>query len=132
MCLRDHGGNFILAKTMSFNPQLCVKEGEAMGLLSCLRWLHELELDFVVIETDAKLVVDCLNSDAEDTTEFGSLITACRTILLNKPGFKVGFIKRQANEVAHTLARAAPLNACTRVFSYLPNCISSLIINEML
>jgi len=43
----------------------------------------------------------------------------------------VRFIRRQANEVAHSLARVAPCHASFRIFIRIPFCISTLFLNEM-
>ncbi|XVF60273.1 hypothetical protein PTKIN_Ptkin08bG0031800 [Pterospermum kingtungense] len=40
-----------------------------------------------------------------DTTEFGSIIHNCKTLLYSKPVSKVMFTRRDANGVAHILAR---------------------------
>jgi len=44
------------------------------------------------------------------------------------PGFL--FTKRQVNEIAHTLAKAAIFLTSFFLFIDVPNCISTLIINE--
>jgi hypothetical protein len=41
------------------------------------------------------------------TSEFSAIICNVKNILSSHPNFVVKFIKRQANMVAHTLARAA-------------------------
>jgi len=45
---------------------------------------------------------------------------------------KVEFSRRQANEVAHILAREATFLASPHVFNYVPLCIETLIFNEKL
>ena len=42
------------------------------------------------------------------------------------------FVRRQANGVAHALARDTTLLASPAVYYDIPNCIESLIINEIL
>jgi len=44
----------------------------------------------------------------------------------------VEFVRRQANVVAHVLAGEATLLASPAIYFYIPECIESLIINEML
>lgn len=41
----------------------------ALHVLLALRWLHELGVDTVIIETDWKIVVDSINSNATDVTD---------------------------------------------------------------
>jgi hypothetical protein len=42
MCIRDEKGRFVLAKTEWLAPLLDVDLGEALGLLSVLRWVRDL------------------------------------------------------------------------------------------
>jgi len=44
----------------------------------------------------------------------------------------VEFVRRQANEVAHALAREATSLASPAIYYAIPTCIETLIINEML
>lgn len=85
ICIRDHIGQFILAKTSHSLPMLGVSEGEAIVVLMALNWLHQLNVDFAIVETDCKLVVDNTNSSATDLTEFGDLIKSCKNFLSLKP-----------------------------------------------
>lgn len=131
LCLRVAGGHFWLAKMEYTQPLLSVMEGETMALLIGLRWLANMGLDHAIFETDCKGLVDRLHSTMVDHTELGDLIFSCKYLLRLNPHFKVQFVKRQANGVAHALARVSATRACSHVFSYLPDCILSIIINEM-
>jgi hypothetical protein len=64
-------------------------------------------LSQVVFETDSKSVVDAVQHFRGGSSEFSSIIGHNNNVLLLNPNFMVKFIKRQANMVAHTLARAA-------------------------
>jgi len=44
--------------------------------------------------------------------------------------FKISFIKRQANKVAHLLARASLYYASSQIHDHMPFCIGTVIINE--
>lgn len=114
----------------SFIPlAVSVPDGEAQGLLMALRWMRDLGI--VIFEMDCKHVVDCIHRPVEDRSEFDALVLASRAILLSHPDFKVQFAWRQANGVAHALARVATVNACNRTFSSIPPCIVDIIVNEM-
>jgi len=58
-----------------------------------------------------------------------SSIQFCNTYLTN---FHVEFIRRQANDVAHTLSKAATSSTNFHVFDDIPTCITDLIFNEMI
>lgn len=44
---------------------------------------------------------------------------------------KVVFVKRQTNMVAHSLARVVIVESCSQVFTSIPSCIATFIMNEM-
>lgn len=66
-------------------------------------------------------------------SEFDCIISSCRSLFSSTfANSRVEFVRRQANRVAHALAREAMLLASPVIYYYIPNCIESLIINEML
>jgi len=59
---------------------------------------------------DSKSVVDRFNSNLVDSSELGCIIQACRQLFgCNFQNSHVEFNRRQANGVAHELARVAHL-----------------------
>jgi hypothetical protein len=86
----------------------------------------------VVFESDAKSVVDALHYYRGGNSEFSLLVGHINNLLLSSPNFSVKFIKRQANMVAHTLARAAVSWPSRCSFETLPLCIQSTLMNEMI
>jgi ribonuclease HI len=133
MCIRDDQGRFVLAKTEWLTPIHDVDLGEALGLLHAINWVHELELENVDFELDSKNVVTKFHSNKEDMSELGDVIRDCQR--LHNSFFtnsRVEFIRRQANEVAHALARVATSLASFHIFIEIPTCIQHIIINEML
>jgi len=53
-CIRDDEGTFVLAKTKWFKPKCDVHIGEALGLLSALYWVHELQLGPIDFELERR------------------------------------------------------------------------------
>jgi len=122
----------VLAKTEWFSPILKVDVGESLGLLSAIRWLKDLHINNVVFESDSKRVVDSFHSNRKDEYDFGAIIRECRNSFSSFfTNSQVEFIRRQANEVTHSLARAAPLLPSFHLFTEMPHCIDSIIVNEM-
>lgn len=70
-------------------------------------------------------MVDSIHSQSLDLSEFGSIISACKRLLALNTTYRVVYVRRQANVVAHSLARVATLWPSPQVFDYLPSCISS-------
>jgi len=133
ICVRDSEGTFVLAKTVTYPFIVPVDVGEALGLHSAVQWLSEMQFDSVDFETDSKLTVDAFLSNRNDTSEFGSIISSCRSLFSSFfSNSRVEFVRRQANAVAHALAREVTLLASLVVCYDIPNCIESLIINEIL
>jgi len=133
ICVRDLEGTFVVAKTITFPCIVSVDVGEALGLHSALQWLSDMQLDNVNFEMNSKLTADVFLSIWNDLSEFGCIITSCRSLFRNFfSNSRVEFVRRQSNEVAHALAREAMSLASPAIYYDIPTCIETLIINEML
>ena len=107
--------------------------GEALGLFHALQWLSDMQFDNVDFVLDSNITTDAFNHRRIDVTEFGQVMSACQSLFnINFSNSKVEFNKRQANEVAHTLAGVVTLSASPKIYYHVPRCINSLVINEML
>jgi ribonuclease HI len=131
-CLRDHLGNFMVAGTAWNEGNCSIVEGEAHALLEALSRVEERGITHVIFETDSKNVVDAIHKLSSGFSEFSAIICNIQNVLSRNPNFVVKFIKRQANMVAHTLARVASSWASRCICEILPLCISSLLNNEMI
>jgi hypothetical protein len=69
--------------------------------------LRNLGFFIVVIELDCKLVVDGIGGKLNLYTEFGAMLFVCKTSLSSLSNFRLSYIIRQANNIAHLLAKAA-------------------------
>ncbi|XP_058733989.1 uncharacterized protein LOC131605677 [Vicia villosa] len=129
-CLRDDHGDFIIAGTAWDGGTLSILEAGALALKEAIQGVITQHLGHVLFESDSQLVVQSLRSNAHGTSEFNFIISSIKLLLLDFPHFEVKFVKRQANLVAHTLAKAA--NSWTRrmLFDEIPPCIFSHLNNE--
>ncbi|XP_058758252.1 uncharacterized protein LOC131631477 [Vicia villosa] len=133
VCIRNDEGMFITAQTKWFSPITDVDTGEALGLLAAINWVLDLGYDNVVFESDSKSVVDSVTIPKPNDSDFGTITGVCFQLLTHSTrNFQVKFIRRQANEVAHALAKTAPSLASFHIFNDVPTCIYNLIINEMI
>jgi ribonuclease HI len=104
-----------------------------MGLLFAIQWLSDMALDHVDIALDSKIVTDAFHKQLPDVTEFGHILSTTRRLFSSSfTNSRVEFNRRQANEVAHVLARVAPFSASPTIYIDVPHCIEQIIINEML
>jgi ribonuclease HI len=129
--LRDSRGHFQLAGTNILHSPLNVLEGEAMALTEAMEEVMHRGLSHVIFESDSKLVVDAISSRQAGISEFSMLISNIQSMLRMNNYFEVKFVKRQANKVAHSLARAAFSMSRRRVFDSVPRCIVSYLNNEI-
>ncbi len=132
MCIRDAEGVFVLARTEWFSPITDVDIGEAIRLLKAMEWVRDLHLWNMDFEVDSKTVVDNIYGKQIGVSDFSAVIMHCVHLLCTDlMNSHVKFIRRQANEVAHSLAQAALSEASFRTYSHIPTCIEPIIINEM-
>jgi len=132
MCIRDSEGAFVLARTEWFSPITDVNIGEAIGLLKAMVWVRDLHLWNMDFEVDSKTVVDYIYGKQIGVSDFSAIITHCVHLLCTDlMNSHVSFIRRQANEVAHSFAKAALSEASFCDYYHIPTCIESIIINEM-
>ncbi|KAK2456658.1 hypothetical protein QL285_004006 [Trifolium repens] len=80
MCIRDDQGRFVIAKTVWKSPIINVDLGEAIRLLSAIKWVHKLQLHNVGFELDSKNVVAKFHGHGEDRSELGDVIKDCQRL----------------------------------------------------
>ncbi|GAU46165.1 hypothetical protein TSUD_301250 [Trifolium subterraneum] len=131
-CLRNHWGRFVRVGTYWKEGKCSTIEGEAIALLEAMREMEHQGITHVIFETDSNSVVDAINKLCAGTLEFSSLICNIKSMLMFNSNFVVKFIKRQANMVAHTLARTAIYWSSRYVIELLPLYITPLVNNEMI
>jgi ribonuclease HI len=128
--VRDASGEFKVAGSNIVNTPLSVLEGEAMALVEAMEEMIHRGLSYVIFESDSKLVVDAISSNHSGVSEFSLLISHIQSLLSINNYFEVKYVSRQANKVAHYLARAAFSMSRRRIFESVPRCIETYLINE--
>lgn len=102
-----------------------VKEAEAMGAREAFSWIKQKGWRYVIIETDAQVVANAVYGQS-NITPFGMLVNEIRMHLEDLPLVNFLFVKRCANEVAHTVARKA-LDVVEEGFLEFSDCIPRFI-----
>ncbi|XP_060965604.1 uncharacterized protein LOC133034522 [Cannabis sativa] len=80
---------------------------EAMGVREALSWIKKKGWIGTIVETDCLTVVQAIRSNLPLLSYFGSIISDCKELLKQLCGVSVNFVKRSANSVAHSFARAS-------------------------
>ena len=104
--LRDDEGTMIAAKNGVMNGLVNPAMAEAMSCREALSWLKSLNIDKVIVESDALQVINSLNGEHGDKSYFGSIINDCKILSKDFGVCLFQFVKRSANQVAHMLAKA--------------------------
>lgn len=132
MVLRDHRGDYIIGKTMRFSGQVSVIEAELVGVLEGLLWSDELNCGVTTVESDSKLSVEAINKDGVNLLELGSLINHCRSIIGSNGRILVGFVRKRANRVAHSMARILCERNSFVINSSPPSCVLGTLLSDCL
>lgn len=131
MVLRDHNGSFIQGKNLCLPYPGTVLEGEAIGVKEALTWIKELQLHNISIESDSRLTVKAINENVDYQLEVGDVLEGCRCDLLSMAGVVVSYIRKQANKVAHGIARIPCSIGCSNVFTSPPACMLETILYDI-
>jgi len=129
-CVRNSHEQFIRAQTKWQWTNITVLEGEAVVLLEALHFADANRWDWVVFETDSSTLVQALSSPGHGDLEFYAIVSSIIYQLSLHSNFEVKFVRRQANMVAHTLARAVCSWASHHIFYSYPSCIEHWLIND--
>jgi ribonuclease HI len=131
--VRDEKGEVAVAWSKSCLGSLEPTTGEAFALFHAVTLCNDVMFPNVILEGDAKLVPDALNSNQSRGCRFGHLIEDTRHVLQLFSRWKCVFTKRVANEAAHRLAKRATLNIGDRIWrSQVLDCISDVVLMERL
>jgi ribonuclease HI len=131
-CVRDHRGFFVLGGSSWIDGSCSPHEGEALALLGAMKELQQRGFHNVIFEIDAQVLVGAIKRQNIGVSEFSSIVSKIKCFLSLYSGFEVKPIRRQANRIAHTIARAALSWSRRHVFDLIPLCIHNLLSNEMI
>jgi hypothetical protein len=126
ICIRDANGAFVLAWTDWFSPIIDVDAREALGLLQAMDWVKDLQLVNMDFEVDSKTVPDNIYRTQSGVSEFSVLSKCIHMLGTDLMNSDVKFIRRQANEVAHSLTKMALSKASFRIHYNISSCIVAL------
>ena len=131
--IRDEKGQTLAALSKTRLENLEPITGEAFAAFSAVCLCRDLELQHIMMEGDAKQIVDAVNSNTSSWSRFGHIIDDTRRILGEFTRWTCNFVRREANEAAHWLAKAAIRNVNDRIWrDTTPNCIRDIVSMERL
>ncbi|GAU33856.1 hypothetical protein TSUD_66430 [Trifolium subterraneum] len=131
LCFRNNKGQVMAGMTQWQQTVMTSVEGEAWALLLAMEEARHKGLDRVQFESDSKVLVEAIHMKRRGNSEFLSIVHDIISFMSSFLNFEVKFVRRQANSVAHTLARAASSWSSFHRFENIPLCIEHLVVNEM-
>lgn len=105
--VRDSAGALISARCLPWNCTYKPNEAEAIAVREALKWIKEINLDNMQLESDCLQVINGINHPNALVSSFDLIINDVRKIALSFINLSFLFAKRSANKVAHLLAREA-------------------------
>ena len=130
MVLRDDGGSFNAGVQSCMAGQVSSMEAEAIVVYEALCWIESMGLGKVEVECDALNVVSALQKGTAYFSEVGSILDSCRHILRQRSNLKVQHVRRQANSVAHSLAKLPCLLGTVNFFTSPPSCVLEYVLSD--
>jgi hypothetical protein len=71
-----------------------------------MKELQQRGFNNVIFETDAQIIIGAIRRPNTGVSEFSSIINKIKCMLSLYFGFEMKLIRRQANKIAHTIAKA--------------------------
>ncbi|XP_042958077.1 uncharacterized protein LOC122293606 [Carya illinoinensis] len=103
--VRDSEGEILACMCLRMNNLLKPACAEAYALRRAMFFCLELGCSSAVFEGDSLVVVNATNSGCEVSLDYSVIIEDTRKMLSNDGKWSVKFTHREANNVAHTLAK---------------------------
>ena len=102
--IRDSAGRWVKGFSRSIGLATNVV-AECWALRDGLQRANQLGIQNIVVELDAKIIVDILQSNQETNNSFSPLLLDCRLLLRNFPQSRVRHVFREANFGANAMAK---------------------------
>ncbi|XP_041027052.1 uncharacterized protein LOC121267270 [Juglans microcarpa x Juglans regia] len=103
--LRNEKGEVLACACYKRPPVSDFVMAKTVALWYAVDLCNELGFNKVIFEGDAQLVVEAVNSEDEDLFARGHIIEDIKTVFKGRSAWKVKFIRREENGVAHLLAK---------------------------
>lgn len=129
--VRDHNGRVLAARSFTKRGVMEPTIGETIASYHAAQFCNQMGLQKVILEGDAKTVVEAINGKNRKWSNIEHLVDDTRVALQSFIQWKCVHVKLYANMVAHKLAKLATTDIIDRLWdSRIPDCISDVILME--
>jgi ribonuclease HI len=118
--IRDRQGRMWASRSRTVRGCLDPITGELLAALMVVHLCREMGIQNALFEGDAKVVVEAITSGDLDESSRGHLLEDIRVSLRGVPRWKLNFVRREGNKVAHQLAAWALREEVNKVWLYHP------------
>ena len=105
--VQNENGRVIASMAESFQLPFSVTIVEVIAAKKALQFAKDLGLSSIVLEGDSKITIDGLMGEDSSLAEYGHLIDEAKEIAKKLVEVEFNHVQRQANNVAHNIARHA-------------------------
>ena len=132
MVVRDSQGWVLAALSEKVKGVQDAKVIKALAIQRAIRFAIETSFSCVIIEIDYVSVIKTIQDNAESTCDIGHIIDDVKHFLMAMKSYEFHHTKREANQVAHTLAhKAIQFDTEMAWLEEIPPCVSVVIWNDI-
>ncbi|XP_074364595.1 uncharacterized protein LOC141705594 [Apium graveolens] len=128
LVLRDDSGSFIAGLQSCMAGQVSSMEAEVIDVHEALCSIQSLGLGNIAVECDALNVVSAVQKGTVYFLRLG-ILDSCRHILRQRSDLKIQHVRRQANSVAHNIAKL-PYLGTVNSFTSAPSCVLEFVLRD--
>ncbi|XP_059451110.1 uncharacterized protein LOC132181902 [Corylus avellana] len=129
--VRDSEGRVRAARSNTRRGLLDPTVAEAVAAYQAVLFCNELGYTHIILEGDAKNIVDVVKDNGCNRSRMGQMIDDIRTTLCYLTDWKIEYVSRRNNSAAHRLAKEATTDIIDRNWlEKTPECICDIILME--
>jgi ribonuclease HI len=127
LVLRSERGKCVGAMTKVVRGSENIVDGEAYGLNTALDLLENFADTRIIVEMDSRTIVTAVQKRQYPRCYWGRIAKRCGDLFDQNPRFKINWVRRSGNTVAHALANWARLEPNKYWNDQFPLCINDMI-----
>ncbi|XP_075640610.1 uncharacterized protein LOC142612379 [Castanea sativa] len=129
--IQDSQGFSIAASSEVLQSSYLAETTEALALLHGVVLALEMKISHAIFESDALSIIQALNYE-DDGGEIGFILQDIRNCSVSFSWCTYQHLKRDGNQVAHELAKAARLSGFSLIWKGVnPSCVEHLILDDI-
>jgi ribonuclease HI len=128
--LRNAIGGFVRATAQWYEHCLDALTAEALAYRDGVRMAVHLGIQYLWLETDCQEVVKLWQEGMHLRSSIVTILKEIKELSSSLQGFKISFVARSCNEIAHILAKQVTSDTRAGWWSSTPACVSNLLTTD--